>query len=79
MKYLSLKHSGSKTQILSLGNTRAHISPKMRSPWLLLTEWAPKSPPNPRAHHWATPTYHSSHNTLASLHTIEIHKQSLSN
>jgi hypothetical protein len=32
-----------------------------------------------RAHHWATPTCHSSHNTLTSLHIIEIHKQSLSN
>jgi hypothetical protein len=79
MKCLSLKHSGSKTKILSLGDTRAHIGPKMLSPRLLLTGQAPKSPLNPRAHHWATSTCHSSYNTLASLHTIEIHKQRLSN
>jgi hypothetical protein len=79
MKCSNLKHSGSETKILTLDNARARIGPKMRSPRLLLTGWAPKSPPNPRAHHWATPTCHNSHNTLASLHTIEIHKQSLSN
>jgi hypothetical protein len=37
MKCLSLKYSGSETKILSLGDTRARIGPKMRSPWLLLT------------------------------------------
>jgi hypothetical protein len=79
MKCLSLKRSGSETKILSLSDTRARIGAKMRSPRLLLTGRAPKSPPNPRACHWATPNCHSSHNTLASLHTIEIHKQSLSN
>jgi hypothetical protein len=79
MKCLSLKHSESETKILSLDDTRAHISPKMQSPRLLLTGWAPKSPPKPQARHWATPNYHSSRNTLASLHIIKIHKQSLTN
>jgi hypothetical protein len=78
MKFSSFKHSGSETKILTLGDTRACISPKMRSPRLLLTGRAPKSLPTPRARHWATPTCHSSHKTLASLHTIEIQKQSLS-
>jgi hypothetical protein len=79
MKCLSFKHSGSETKILPLDDTRARIGPKMRSPRLLLTGRAPKSPPKYRAHHWATPTYHSSHKTLSSLHTIEKPKQSLSN
>jgi hypothetical protein len=79
MKCLSLKYSGSETKILSLGDIRARISHMMRSPRLLLTGRAPKSPPNLQAHHWATPTYRSSHKTLASLHTIKIHKQSMSN
>jgi hypothetical protein len=71
MKFSSFKnkHSGSETKILSLGDTRARIGPKIRSPQLLLTGRAPKSPPRPRVHHWATPTYHSSHKTLAALHT----------
>jgi hypothetical protein len=71
MKRSSLKHSGSEIKKLSLGDTRAHIGPTMRSHRLLLTGQAYKSPPNPRAHHWATPTYRSSHNTLVTLHTIE--------
>jgi hypothetical protein len=79
MKWPSLKHSRSETKILSLGDTRVRIGPKMLSPQLLLTGRAPISLPNPRAHHWATTTYHTSHKTLASLHTIKIHKQSLSN
>jgi hypothetical protein len=79
MKFLSFKHSASETKILTLIDTRAHISPNMRSPWLLLTGRAPKSPPTLWARHWATPTCHSSHKILASLHTIEKHKQSLSN
>jgi hypothetical protein len=79
MKFLSFEHSGSQTKILTLGDARACIGSKMRSPRLLLTGWAPKSLPTPRARHWATPTRHSSHKTLVSLHTIEIHKQSLSN
>jgi hypothetical protein len=79
MKCSILKYNGSKTKIPSLGDTRVRISPKMRSPRLLLTGRAPKSPPNHRAHHETTSTYHSSHNTLASLHIIEMHKQSLSN
>jgi hypothetical protein len=79
MKFLSFKHSKSETKILTLGDARAHIGPKMRSPQLLLTGRAPKSPPTPRAHHWATLTCHSNHKTLTSLHTNEIHKQSLSN
>jgi hypothetical protein len=79
MKFLSLKHSVSETKILTLGDTRACIGPKMRSPQLLLTRRAPMSLPMPRAHYWATPTCHSSHKTLASLHTIEKYKQSLSN
>jgi hypothetical protein len=70
MKFLSFKHRGSETKILPLGDTRARIGPKMQSPRLLLTERAAKSLPTPRAHHWATPTCHSSHKTLASLHTI---------
>jgi hypothetical protein len=74
MKYPSLKHSGSETKILSLSDTRARIGPKMRSPQLLLTGQSPKSPPNPRARHWATPNCHSNHKTLISLHKIEIHK-----
>jgi hypothetical protein len=79
MKCSSLKYSGSETKILSLGDTRARIGPKMRSPRLLLTERAPMSPPKLQIRHWATPNCHNSQNTLASLHTIEIHKQSLSN
>jgi hypothetical protein len=79
MKCSSFKHSGSDTKILPLGDTRARIGPKMRSPRLLLTGRAPESLPMPRARRWATPNCHNSHNTLASLHTIEIHKQILSN
>jgi hypothetical protein len=71
MKCSSLKHSGSETKILSLGDTRARISPKMRSPRLLLMGRAPKSPPKLWVRHWVTSNCHSSHNTLASLHTIE--------
>jgi hypothetical protein len=78
MKCSSSKHSGSEIKILTLGDTRVRISPKMRSPRWLLTGQAPKSIPNPRAHHWATPNCHSSHKILASLHTIEMHKQGLS-
>jgi hypothetical protein len=69
MKFLSFKHSGSKTKILTPGDTRARIGHKMRSPRLLLTGRAPKSLLTPWARHWATPTCHSSHKTLASLHT----------
>jgi hypothetical protein len=71
MKFSSFKnkHSGSETKILPLGDTRARIGPKMRSPRLLLTRWAPKSPPRPWVRHWATPTCHSCHKTLAALHT----------
>jgi hypothetical protein len=36
MKFSSFKHSGSETEILPLGDTRARIGPKMRSPRLLL-------------------------------------------
>jgi hypothetical protein len=79
MKFLSFKHSRSETKILPLGDTMARIGPKMRSPRLLLTGWAPKSLPTPRTRHWATPTCHSSNKTLVSLHTKEIYKQSLSN
>jgi hypothetical protein len=79
MKFLSFEHSGSETKILTLGDARARIDPKMRSPRLLLMGRAPKSLPTPWARHWATLTCHSIHKTLASLHTIEIHKQSLSN
>jgi hypothetical protein len=79
MKCSSSKHTGSETKIITLGDTRACIGPKMQSTQLLLTGRGPKSPPNPRARHWATPNYHSSHNTLAFLHIIEIHKQSMSN
>jgi hypothetical protein len=74
MKCSSLKHSGSKIKILPLGDTRACIGSKMRSPQLLLTGRAPKSPPKPRVRYWATPNYHNSHNILASLHTNKIHK-----
>jgi hypothetical protein len=56
MKCSSLKHSGSETKILSLGDTRARIGPMMQSPRLLLTGWAPKSLSSPRAHHWVTLT-----------------------
>jgi hypothetical protein len=79
MKFLSFKHSESETKILPLDDTRARIGPKMRSPRLLLTVRAPKSLPTPRAHHWTTPICHSSHKTLPTLHTIEKHKQRLSN
>jgi hypothetical protein len=79
MKFLSFKHSGSETKILPLGDTRAHIGHKMRSPRLLLTGRAPKSLPTPQARHWATLTCHNSHKTLVSLHTIEIYKQGMSN
>jgi hypothetical protein len=77
MKFSSFKHSGSETKILTLGDTRVRIGPKMRSHRLLLTGRAPKSLPTPRARHWATPTCHSSNKTLASLHIKEKHKQSL--
>jgi hypothetical protein len=79
MKFSSFKHSGNESKILPLGDTRARIDPKMRSPRLLLTGRARKSLPTPWTRHWATPTCHSSHKTLTSLHTIEKHKQSLSN
>jgi hypothetical protein len=79
MKCSSFKHSGSDTKILPLGDTRARISPKMCNPRLLLMGQAPKSLPTPRARRWATPNCHSSHNTLTSLHIIEINKKSLSN
>jgi hypothetical protein len=79
MKYSSFKHSGSETIILPLSDTRAHIGPKMRSPRRLLTGQAPMSLPNHQARRWATSNCHSSHKTLASMHTNEIHKQSLSN
>jgi hypothetical protein len=79
MKFSSFKHSGNESKILSLGDTRARIGPKMRSPQLLLTGRAPKSLPTPQVHHWVTPTCHNSHKTLTSLHTIEKHKKSLSN
>jgi hypothetical protein len=79
MKCLNFKHIRSETEILPLGDTRARIGPKMRIPRLLLTGRAPKSPPKLRIRHWATLNCHSSHKTLASLHRIEIHKQSLSN
>jgi hypothetical protein len=71
MKFSSFKnkHSGSEIKILPLGDTRARIGPKMRSPQLLLTWRAPKSLPKYRARHWATPTCHSSHKTLAAMHT----------
>jgi hypothetical protein len=71
MKCSSLKHSESETKILSLGDTRARIGPKMQSPQLLLMGQAPKSTPNPQARHWTTPNCHISHNTLASLLTIK--------
>jgi hypothetical protein len=79
MKFSSFKHSGSETKILPLDDTRARIDPMMRSPRLLLMGQAPKSLPTPQARHWATPTCHSNHKTLASLHTNEKHQQSLSN
>jgi hypothetical protein len=79
MKCSSLKRSGSETKILPLGDTRAHIDPKMRSPLLLLMGWAPMSSPKFWAHHWVTPNCHSNHKILASLHTIEIHKQNICN
>jgi hypothetical protein len=79
MKCSSLKYSGSETKILTLGDTRARIGPKMQSPRLLLTGRAPMSPLRLRVRHWATPNCHSSHKTLASLHTKGTHKQRLSN
>jgi hypothetical protein len=69
MKYSSFKHSESETKITPLDDTKARIGSKMRSPRLLLTGQAPKSPPNPRARHWVTPNCHSSQKTLTSLHT----------
>ena len=79
MKCLSSKHSKNEIKILTLGDTMACIGPKMRSPRWLLTGRAPKSLSTPRGRRWVTPNCHSSHKTLAYLHTIEIHKQSLSN
>jgi hypothetical protein len=79
MQFSGFKHSESETKILPLGDTGARIGPKMRSPRLLLTGRALKSLSTPQARHWDTPTCHSSHKTLASLHTNEKHKQSLSN
>jgi hypothetical protein len=69
MKFLSFKHSGNETKILTLDDTRARIGSKMQSTRLLLTGRALKSLPTPRARHWATPTCHNGHKTLASLHT----------
>jgi hypothetical protein len=69
MKFSSFKHDGSETKILPLGDTRARIGPRMRSPRLLLTGQALKSLLRPRACHWATPNCHSSHKTLAALYT----------
>jgi hypothetical protein len=60
MKCSSWKHSGSKTKILALDDTRACIGPMMQNPRLLLMGRAPKSPPSPQARHWATPICHSS-------------------
>jgi hypothetical protein len=71
MKCLSLKHSGSETKILSLGDTRARIGPMMQSPWLLFTGQAPKSISSPRAHHWATPICHNNRNIQACLLIIK--------
>jgi hypothetical protein len=70
MKCLSLKHSGSKTKILSHEDARARIGPMMQSPCVLLMGQAPKFSPSPRAHHWAAPTCDNSLKTRASLHTI---------
>jgi hypothetical protein len=70
MKFLSFKHSGSETKILTLSDTRAHIGPKMRNSRLLLMGQAPKSLPTHRIRHWVTLTCHSSHKTLTTLHTI---------
>jgi hypothetical protein len=47
----SLKHCRTETKILSLDDTRACISPIMRSPQRLLTRRAPNSLPSPRACH----------------------------
>jgi hypothetical protein len=41
MKFSSFKHSESETKILPLGDTRACIGSKMRSPQLLLTGGLP--------------------------------------
>jgi hypothetical protein len=68
MKCSSLKHSGSETKILALDDTMARIGPMMRSRRRLLTGPALKSPPSPRAHHWATPICHNSRTTQTSLH-----------
>jgi hypothetical protein len=54
MKFSSFKYSGSETKILPLGDTRARIGPKMRSPRLQLTGQASKSLPMLRAHPLAT-------------------------
>jgi hypothetical protein len=75
MTFFSFKHSGSETKILTLGDTRVCISPKMRSLRLLLTGRAPKSLPTPQARHWATLICHNSHKILATLYTHEQHKQ----
>jgi hypothetical protein len=71
MKCSSLKHSGSKTKIQALDDTRVNIDPMMLSPRLLLTGRTLKSLPNSQARHWATLICHNSHNTQSSLHTIK--------
>jgi hypothetical protein len=71
MKCSSLKHSESKTKILALNDTRARIGPIMQSPRQVLMGWAPKSPPSPRARHWAIQIWHNSRNTQTSLHIIK--------
>jgi hypothetical protein len=68
MKFLNFKHSEIETKKQTLDDIRARIGPKMRNPRLLLTGRALKSLSKHRAHHWDTPTYHSSHKTLTSLH-----------
>jgi hypothetical protein len=71
MKCSNLKHSGSKTKILALDDTRAHIGPMMQSSQLLLMGRAPKSLSSPQARHWVTPICHSTRNTQSSLHIIK--------
>jgi hypothetical protein len=71
MECLSFETQRKWTKILPLDDTRACISPVMRSPQLLLTGRAPKSLPSSRAHHWATPIGHSNLNTQTSLHTFK--------
>jgi hypothetical protein len=63
-----LKHSGSDIKDWHSMIQGPASSPYMRSPRQLFRAWALSWLPSPQAgHHWATRTYHITHNTQSSL------------